>query len=288
MKGRNKEIDPDKLYLSPSSIITFNQCPKRWWLKYVERVEEKPTIHLIKGLAIHNVIENLFKQVKKLSEAYKIQLSKKASALLETEWKKTERLKLTKQELEKHHKDAVFIINRFINNLCDTISCYINLDKAGNPTHAFHLLKPQLSEIDFKDDNLKIRGRIDAIQKDFDNNIIIVDYKTSSKYKNTLPHDYKLQLAIYAYLYYKQEGKIPSMLCLNYLRYNESFYIITNMDLIKYAINEIKNVRNFLKDNIKNGEEFYKKSSKLCDYCSYKNICNDLGKENGCQQRLSV
>jgi len=259
------------MYLSPSSINCFNQCPKKFWYHYFERLPEKPSINLVKGSAVHYALETLFDMKKFIKGNYKKELFEfaKKDYLKKMVMKD---LEITDEEKQEHLEDGENIIRIFINRLCDQIDNLLISKKASSPTHAFHLLKPQFRELKLSDSELKVRGVIDTVQKDFDDNLTLVDYKTSNKYKNVFSNDYKLQLAIYAYLYKKNEGVNVEYLCINYLRFGESFYIDNTPDLIRKAIFHINNVRLFIQLNDKE-EQYFKQESKLCEYCSYYEQC---------------
>ena len=130
---------------------------------------------------------------------------------------------------------------------------------------------------------LNVGGFVDAILKDFDHNMILVDYKTSKKYKNAIPEDYVRQLSIYAYLYWKQQGKLPSLVAINYLRYGETFYIMVTPSLIKKAIADIETMRSKIVKWKLNKEEYYCNESKFCDWCAFQDRC-DNAKEDSKQK----
>ena len=276
-------------YLSPSSINLFLECPRKFWYKYIECLGEKINIHLVKGKAIHFALERLFDLKKLPNNGYKSFLKKEAEKYFGLRFK-IKSLNLNEQEEKKHRQDSDHIINTFINRIADQIEGLLINKKSTCPTHAFNMLKPKLREHDLIDVNLKVRGIIDCIITDFNNKVTLVDYKTSNKYKNALPNNYTLQLAIYAILYYQKERCLPEWLCINYLRFGESFYIKVTQDLVNWARYEITNVRNFICVNTKK-EDYFKKENKFCESCDFYDECfkkpeNILIKKNGEQQTL--
>ena len=44
-------------YVSHSSLDAYGQCPKKWQLRYVEQVEEKPMLAGVAGNAVHKATE---------------------------------------------------------------------------------------------------------------------------------------------------------------------------------------------------------------------------------------
>lgn len=57
--------DEDRLpgmprHLSPSSASTFEQCPRRWKLRYIDKLPDPPGIPALAGTFAHRVLERLF------------------------------------------------------------------------------------------------------------------------------------------------------------------------------------------------------------------------------------
>jgi len=275
------------MFLSPSSINYFNQCQKKFWYRYFAKLPELPSIHLVKGIAIHSSLEKLFDKKSINTKNYKKEMNDNVIKEFRRKMIFTG-LNMPIEEQEKHMKDGEHILSVFVNKISEQIEGLLINEKANSPTHAFHLLKPKFRELKLDDKELKVRGIVDTVQTDFDGNVVIVDYKTSNKYKNTISNDYILQLAIYAYLYKLKEKVIPAWLCINYLRFGESFYVKGTQDLVDMAIEEITKVRKFI-IKYSNETDYIKNESKLCEYCSYYKECKEEVKDtNGKQLRLSI
>ena len=43
---------PERI-LSPTSINTYLNCPRKFYLRYIQRLKSRPTIHLIRGQIVH-------------------------------------------------------------------------------------------------------------------------------------------------------------------------------------------------------------------------------------------
>ncbi len=67
-------------HLSPSSASTFEQCPRRWQLRYVERLEDPPGVPAVVGTFAHLVLEQL------LNEAGTDRTLERARALAAAAW----------------------------------------------------------------------------------------------------------------------------------------------------------------------------------------------------------
>ena len=257
--------------LSPTSINTLIHCPRSWYYKYVEKLPDKPSIHLIKGIAVHHALEKVFDGKITAKVDLEEQLYERAERHYLSRWT-ISRLGLTPEEAAMHKEDGLLMIRSFIRRLAENVNILIKVGKVRDVYHAFNLLKPKFKEVRLTDPILNVGGSIDQVNTDFDDNITLVDLKTSAKFRNNLPEDYERQLAIYAYLYSSVNKKMPKWVCINYLRYGESFYIRVTDSYIQWAITEIERVRNFiLQNNIKT--QYYIRESPLCPYCAYRDNC---------------
>ena len=51
----------ERKILSPTSINTYLRCPRKYYLKYIKGLKEKPSIYLIRGKAVHDTIVKFHK-----------------------------------------------------------------------------------------------------------------------------------------------------------------------------------------------------------------------------------
>lgn len=258
-------------YTSPTALITFNNCPDKWYKKYVLHMREEVNVHLIKGIAVHQTLDDLF-TVKYIGNTYRQQLMKKAMSDIKKNIKGIYKFNIDDKEKEKHVQDSTIMVKLFVNKFCDQIEALLIAEKATNPNHAYNLLKPKFGEFQIIDEEVKLKGKLDSIQEDFDGNVVIVDYKTSNKYKNGLSADYRLQLELYAYLYFKKYNKLPNYVCINYLRFGDSFYVEVNDDMVKRAKQVVINFWDFIKTHSEE-KDYCKNRTKLCEYCSFNEEC---------------
>lgn len=287
--------------LSPSSINTFRQCPRRWFNEYILALSSEQSIHLLRGSVIHTTLENMF-NLKNLpsGEQFRPRLMSQTLQIFNDEWdKEIKDFDFNEKQKIIFYDESKFIIERFVNRFCDNIQSAIKARKISNEGQGFYLMRPKFKELwlddqfkadksgkkimELNDDNksekipiedsLGVGGFIDSVQKDFDNNTILIDYKTSTKYKNVLSDDYVLQLSIYAYLWQKQFGELPTYVGINYLKYDESFYIMVTPSLINKAISIIKDTRRQIEEFELDKNKYYKHETKLCDWCPFIKEC---------------
>ncbi len=244
---------------SHSKLSTFEQCPLKYKLKYIDKVppEIEKTIEAHLGSIIHKTFEWIYNSVKEL---------KKSPALDEiityysVKWQEefSKEILIVKKELNEtdyFQKGIEFLINYFKENYPfkdGTIECekriIINLDE-----------------------NTKILGFIDRLvynikTKEYE----IHDYKTS----NTLPSQEKIesdrQLALYS-IAIKELYGYDKEVCLiwHYLAHNQKICLKkTNEQLNKIKEETIDLIKKIEKTN-----EFYGKTSSLCNWCEYKKVC---------------
>src|SRR3990167_9279298 len=141
---------------SPSSINTYRQCPSKYYYQYIEELPTKPSIHLVRGHVVHEVLENFFHlDTSDLSRAnYEMALKKRIQDLLLKHWQEEKdfsKLDLTKEKLMFYFDESMLM-----------------------------LLTPT-TEQQYVSEEHKVQGFIDAIE-DIDDHVRIIDYKTSKSF----------------------------------------------------------------------------------------------------------
>ena len=231
------ENDLKNLTLSPSSINVYFQDPRVWYFKYVLGIKEKETKHLFRGSAVHEIIEDLFMGSKYVNPKtyFKKNLDKK--------WSKFN-LKKDSKEMQTFYKETELMLKLFAERLNGKINILCLSPKIKNKDHAWNYVKPKFRELAVKSENYNIRGYIDSVEEGkFDGSLKLIDYKTSSIYRHGISDAYLRQLKLYALMYYEQEGKYPTQLIIDYLKYGENFILPFNESLIEDAKKDIEYVR---------------------------------------------
>jgi putative RecB family exonuclease len=268
MQQKN-EVLAKKIH-SPSSINLYKQCPRRYYYTYIEKIPTKPSIHLLRGSIVHSVLEDFFKvDINNISEQnFIFEFNVLINELFIKYWKqkKEELESLNIDNLEFYFNETKTIINNwitnFISNLIDKIQDY-------SLKEAFGLLQPK-TEVEFISEKYNVKGYIDAIYEG--DEIILLDYKTSSRYEFT--EEYKLQMAIYALLYKEKHNKLPDKVGINFLKFGEKYMKVDN-SLIEFAKQKCKWISEKTKST--NIEDYPKKESGLCKWsngqCDFYDIC---------------
>ncbi len=204
---------------SPSSILAYIQCPRKYYYRYIKRLEQKPSIHLVLGSAVHSAIEAFHKSERRNlpEETFFGSLHPGLMRHFSREWKRNsaaiERTGLRSSELSSYFRQGMVMLNSFYRHHMIMVRD-LQYRKGLTFTQAFDTLRPK-SELKIYSKRLGIVGVIDAVQE-VDGQIAILDYKTSKK--TILDEECMTQLSILAVLYKERFGKSPGSVGIHFLR----------------------------------------------------------------------
>lgn len=262
---------------SPSSINVYKQCPRKYFYHYILRLPTKPSIHLIRGSVVHEVLERFFSlnvagfEKNSFKNGFRNYLT--ASFIKKWNHRKKEiiNLGLSEEAMQEYFTESVLMIHAWL----DVFSQKLEKKMKEMPIEqAFDKIKPRVEE-EIRSDKHQVRGFIDVIE-DTEEGIRIMDYKTSNK--DEITPEYRLQLAIYALLFLEKYKKLPKQVGIHFLKFGEkTMYVDTN--LVKEAEFEIEQVHILTESNLL--KDYPKKESILCNWgngqCDFYDECN---KEN--------
>jgi len=246
---------------SHSKLSTFEQCPYKYKLRYIEKIipEIEKSIEAHLGTCVHYALEWVYKEV----------LNKKIPTLDEVivvyseKWndEEVENFLIVKKEFtskDYFEKGLKFIIDYYSKN------------------HPFEDGTVELEkEVKINLGNSTIIGYIDRLSLG-EEEIQIHDYKTA----NSIPSKEKIetdrQLALYSIAIKEKYGKDKKVkLVWHYLAHNLD---ITSSRTEEQLENLKKDILELI-DKIEKAKEFPKCESVLCNWCEYKNICCGEKKE---------
>lgn len=223
---------------SYSKISTFKSCPLKFKFQYIDKIPGKmDTVALIKGRTIHYLIEN--------------------SHLGESEYSEE-----MKQNI-KDYPEALEIKKNFENSNLG-IKYLKNIDKPAMNEYKLGL-SLSLEGIEYSKDSL-FNGIVDyiCVKSGY---LYLIDFK-SGKYKEPKYQDYN-QLLFYA-IYFFQKYKIPKIIIsFVYVEHDIENDIELN---IEYLDNYKRELLTSIVD-IESCTDFQPKTSRLCDYCGFQEIC---------------
>lgn len=257
---------------SPSSILTYKQCPRKYYYHYIVGLPTSPSIHLVRGKVAHEVLENFFDLNTSdiTMQDYELKLKETLQSELFKSWQKYQKefdkLDLTKDKLKFYFEETLMMLFNWLEIFIKKIKSFDSLSFK----EIFEKLTP-LREQHFISKELGVQGFVDSIEYQNDE-IHIMDYKTSSHFE--LNNDYKLQLGIYALLYQRKYKRTPHKAGIYFLRYRPK-YINIDKDLLDFARVEVDSIHiNTASTNI---VDYPKKESGLCKYssgqCDFYDFC---------------
>jgi CRISPR/Cas system-associated exonuclease Cas4 (RecB family) len=259
---------------SPSSINTYKQCPRKYYYHYILKLPTIKSIHLIRGGIVHEVLEDFFKiNIDSMGdENIEFELNILLQSTFKGKWndanEKLIDLKLGQEKLEFYYKESQEMINSWFGSLLNRIQLKQNNHLSFKD--AFKLLKPE-TEVYFKSEEHQVQGFIDAIH-DVNGEISLMDYKTSKK--DNMSDEYRLQLAIYALLYFEKYGKHPDIVGIDFLKHGPK-YLKVDKELIELAKQECAMIQE--KTKSEDIQDFPMKTSPLCKWstgqCNFYDIC---------------
>lgn len=254
--------------LSPTSINTYFRSPRLFYYQYVLKMSSPPNIHLYKGNFVHKILEDLFQN-------HKYVPPKEYCLTRLKEWNPPEAIVSHMSDDEKkidHTQEMTKMMENFSLHFDNKVDMVVLEGKAKDKNHAWNLIRPIFSEHRITDSERNVVGVIDSVERSFDEQVYLIDYKTSKLYRHTLPEDYIRQVSVYAYLFKQEFGRLPNYAGIHYLRYGEIYLIPITEDIVKRAIADIEYVQEHSKstnieDYPKGNDQF---ANKECEYYEQK------------------
>ena len=263
---------------SPSSILTYKQCPRKFYYQYVEKLPTKKSFALVRGSIVHSVIEDFFKiNIEKVSHKnYEIVFRTLVFDLFKQNWlKNLDQIHalVPQQNLQDfYYSETAQMLENWYKSFIKKLQ---NKIISMTFKEAFRSLTP-ITETRIIAEEIKVQGIIDAILKT-EKGIQLLDYKTSKK--EEINEEYRLQLAIYALLYKLKYNEAPYEVGIHFLKYDEK-YIPVNDSLLNFAKSEINTVQE--KTQTVDIKEYNKKPSPLCKWsngeCDFFKVCRPFDK----------
>ncbi|MDP6789682.1 MAG: ATP-dependent DNA helicase [Candidatus Marinimicrobia bacterium] len=241
--------DSSTLSLSSTKIDTYNSCPMKYRLKYVDKVPEQRTRATGEfGSIIHTVLEE-FHGLEKEE-----QTKDALFALLEKHWREDSfEYRQRHEEFKKQGEELLTDYFEFVQQ---------------NPPNVVGREKPFSYIMD--DINVKISGMIDRID-DAGGVLDIVDYKTSRKKEKA---EKNIQMALYTEAILNDavpdiSGE-PGKASLHFLRFGDD--PLSSHSFSEDELEEYREKISDVADGIRSGSFETKKGDFTCKYCDYKDF----------------
>ncbi len=245
---------------SHSSLSTFEQCPYKFKLRYIDKIDPiiQDTIESFLGSMVHRTLEKLYldlenKQLNTLNELLnffiKIWNDRYTDDIL---------------ILKNHYSIKYYqsLGKRYIKN-------YYQSYQPFNQTKTISIEDHVIFNLD-DEEQYKIQGFIDRLSEKDPGHYQIHDYKTGSRLPSQKQLDNDRQLGLY-YLGVTHKYPLVKKITLlwHYLKFNKEL----KSKRTEKQLEELKNQVISLIDKIESSSYFPCKPSFLCNWCEYKPIC---------------
>lgn len=280
--------------LSPTQLVTYDFCPRKYYYRYIRGIKEPASPHLVRGKIFHKVIEIFFGSVDIMEKDFerrgikewKVQaesFEKLFFSILNGEWKKIGKISeyedvfKSEEEKKKFYEETKEFLEFYSYKIAFSLMKKKDELDPGSKYYDLEIKRhfyPKHREQFLEDDDMM--GYIDKVIGLFGDGVAIIDVKTSkSRLPSFINRGHLLQLKSYAYMWFKKKNVIPKFVGIEYVRTgNTVFYPLKKSDLddVEKIITELKNNRG------KGVTCFPKKEGKLCGWCFFNKFCNPVKK----------
>lgn len=240
--------------MSPSSIETFRQCPLKYKLSRIDKLEDPPTQHTVLGNFVHSVMEDLFAlppENRNLAAARVLLAERWNNEYLQIAQEVTDDLKAMKWK---------------------AWWCVENYFEMEDPTKVQVAKENIETELNLVEVNgVPIKGYVDQWRL-YRDGLLIRDWKTGKSPRPQWAQGKFFQLLIYADALSSVLGIPAKRLSLYYV----ADKVKLEKNVVQKDVEEMRNVvgqtRAAVLERCQTGE-FEPTPNKLCNWCSYKTIC---------------
>jgi putative RecB family exonuclease len=246
--------------LSPSAFSAFKSCPLAFKFSYLDRLPQPPSAPASKGTLVHRALELLMLRAPadRTRDAARADLAR--ARLDFAEDPEFTGLELTPEEWDRFHAEADVLVDRYFELEDPTRVRPIGLELRMAVTVG----------------SLKLRGVIDRLELDDDDELVITDYKTGS-----VPGErHELQrlagVHMYALMVQRLLGKRPVRVQLLYLSKPEAIIATPSEQSIAGATRKSEALWKAIVIACSR-DDFRPHPGPLCNWCSYQAYCPAFG-----------
>jgi putative RecB family exonuclease len=240
--------------LSPSRAGDFKTCPQLFKFRAVDRLPEPPTVYQARGTTAHLALQRLFDRPA---------AERTPAALYDLFRAAWQELRTTEYEglFDSVEEERAWGV--------ESLELLANYFSVEDPS----TIEPIDRELDLREelDGMTIRGILDRMEE-IDGRLIITDYKTGK----APPEQYALPaffaLKIYALLIRHRTGRTPDAVRLVYLNGPTVYEIPVSGDQLDAMYRQVRALWTAIEKALEE-ERFPPRPGRLCDWCSFKDIC---------------
>jgi len=247
---------------SHSRLSTFEQCPQKFKLHYIDKVETdvEESVEAFMGIRVHETLEKLYSDLR----------YQKKNTLEDL-------LDFLNDEWEKNWNDAIVIVKKqynsdnYLNMARKFVTDYYNRYDPFDQTKTIAIEERILINLDESGD-YKLQGYIDRLTEVKDGYYEIHDYKTNSRLPLPEYIDNDRQLALYSI---GVKNRYPDAKDVRLIWHFVAFDKEIDSTRTDEELEDLKQNTVQLIDTIEREEQFPTNPSRLCDWCEYKEICRE-------------
>ena len=248
---------------SHSRISAFEQCPRRYAYRYVEKpdVDKLDSIEAFVGTRVHEVLEQLYRDVRMHKDVTLDEL---------LEW--------YEKDWQKHYYDGIKIVRRRygpdnyykVGQRC--LTDYYRRHHPFDQTRTLGLEERIVIDLDVNGE-YKLQGYIDRLSQVADGHYEIHDYKTSNSLPQQVHFDSDRQLALYQIGVERRFGDAHRVdLVWHYLQYDRELRSQRDPEgLAQLRYDTISTIQSIEAESRRGN--FPAKETALCDWCEFFPIC---------------
>ena len=253
-------VFPVPMSLSPSRVSSFTSCPMQFRFSSIEKLPEPPGIATTKGTIVHRALELLF--VRRPADRTPEALAADMAAALD--------------EFRTHPDYVGLGLTGDAVEAFD-LGCHALVDKyfaMEDPTTVREIGLELWMEAPVGD--LTLRGIIDRLELDADDELIVTDYKTGRAPSGNYEQKSLSGVHFYSFLCEAVLGKRPAKIRLMYLASGETIETVPSAQSVKFITTRTTAVWSAVERACTTGD-FRPRQSKLCDWCSFRQWCPAFG-----------
>ena len=224
---------------SATSINMYHRCPRKYYLRYILRLKQRPSIYLIRGSAVHEAIAG-FHKLGVQNSGYPDKIKAALLNLFNDAW-----LRYDDELQQLRLGDAT--TKQYYHESSEMLSGWLKRSERQGRRHS----GKTSAEVKLFSKTYYVMGIIDAIENH--NGIaMITDYKTSKK--DDITPDIKVQMAIYALLYRENFRAPPDIVAIDFLKTNRERRFRVTERFIEYALELVTDIH---KNTVSKDEKDY-------------------------------
>ncbi|MCI0544683.1 MAG: PD-(D/E)XK nuclease family protein [Actinobacteria bacterium] len=248
---------PDTLHtLSPSRAGDFKTCPQLFKFRAVDRIPEPVSIHQARGTTAHLALQRLF------DDPIEARTPDRLFDLFRGAWteiRATEEFRGLFPTVEEERLWGV-----------ESLELLANYFTIEDPTR----FDPTERELEMVEDldGMLIRGILDRMDRDDTGRLVITDYKTGKAPPETYALPAFFALKIYALLIRNRTGQTPAEVRLLYLNGPTLYRLGIDDRQLDAMDSQLRALWAAIDRALATGR-FPPRPGRLCDWCSYREIC---------------